>query len=234
LPAAAPSGAGAGGGTGNGRNATATGRPAPAPARAERKAGAGHPVPASGTARGRPDEATGKWALAPRPRRRGSVVAAVVAITALLVGGAMAAARQLAYAVVPSVDGQAIAVAGQAMTRAGFEVRERSRPDATVRAGLVISQQPAAGTRRGRGTLVTMVVSSGPPVVVLDPARYLGRPLAPVRAAMIRLGLRVSVIGTPGRSGSGWVSAINPSGSLHQGDEVTVMVATGRRRAAGA
>ncbi|HEX8859482.1 MAG TPA: PASTA domain-containing protein [Actinomycetes bacterium] len=157
----------------------------------------------------------------------------MVAITALLVGGAMAAARQRAYAVVPSVDGQGIAVAGQALTRAGFEVRERSRSDATVRAGLVISQQPAAGTRRSRGTLVTMVVSSGPPVVVLDPARYLGRPLAPVRAAMIRLGLRVSVMGAPG-SGSGWVAAINPSGSLHQGDEVTVTVATDRRRAAGA
>ena len=79
-----------------------------------------------------------------------------------------------------------------------------------------------------------MVVSSGPPVVVLDPAGYLGRPLATVRAAMIRLGLRVSVVGTPGRPGSGWVTAINPSGSLHQGDEVTVTVATGRRRPAGA
>jgi eukaryotic-like serine/threonine-protein kinase len=173
-------------------------------------------------------------APAPLPRRRGSVVAAVVAITALLVGGAMAAARQRAYAVVPSVDGQAITVAGQALARAGFEVRKRSRPDATVRAGLVISQQPAAGARRNRGTLVTMVVSSGPPVVVLDPTRYLGRPLAPVRAAMIRLGLRVSVVGTPGRSGPGWVAAINPSGSLHQGDQVTVTVATGRRGVAGA
>jgi hypothetical protein len=251
---AASPGAGAGGGAANGRNAAATGRPAPAPARAERKAGAGHQVRANGAARGRPDEATGEWAApprddlpgaagvpparaplpAPRPRRRGSVVAAVVAIAALLVGGAMAAARQRAYAVVPSVDGQAITVAGQALTRAGFEVRKRSRPDATVRAGLVISQQPAAGTRRNRGTLVTMVVSSGPPLVVLDPARYLGRPLASVLAAMIRLGLRVSVTGTPGRSGPGWVSAINPSGSLHQGDEVTVTVATGRRRAAGA
>jgi eukaryotic-like serine/threonine-protein kinase len=252
---AASPGAGAGGGAAKGRDAAATGRPAPAPARAERKAGAGHQAGANGTARGRPDEATGEWAAAsprddppgaagvpparaplpaPRPRRRGSVVAAVVAITALLVGGAMAAARQRAYAVVPSVDGQAITAAGPALTRAGFEVRKRSRPDATVRAGLVISQRPAAGTRHNRGTLVTMVVSSGPPLVVLDPARYLGRPLAPVRTAMIRLGLRVSVTGTPGRSGPGWVSAINPSGNLHQGDEVTVTVATGRRRAAGA
>jgi hypothetical protein len=51
---------------------------------------------------------------------------------------------------------------------------------------------------------------------------------------MIRLGLRVSVTGTPGRSGSGWVAAINPSGSLHQGDEVTVTVAADGRGATGA
>jgi serine/threonine-protein kinase len=171
---------------------------------------------------------------AARRRRRGSAVAAVLAITALLAGGAMAVARQRAYSVVPSVDGQAITVAGQALTRAGFEVGERSRPDGTVRAGLVVSQHPAAGTRLNRGKLVTMVVSSGPPVVVLDPTRYLGRSLTLVRAAMIRLGLRVSVTGAPGRAGSGRVTAINPSGTLHQGDEVTVTVAIGRRRAVGA
>jgi serine/threonine protein kinase len=171
---------------------------------------------------------------AARRRRRGSAVAAVLAITALLAGGAMALARQRAYSVVPSVDGQPITVAGQALTRAGFEVRERSRPDRTVRAGLVISQHPAAGTRLNRGKLVTMVVSSGPPVVVLDPTRYLGRSLTLVRAAMIRLGLRVSVTGAPGRAGSGRVTAINPSGTLHQGDEVSVTVAIGRRRAVGA
>jgi hypothetical protein len=221
-----------GNGTGRGRPDEATGEWAAAPAR-DLPGGSGLPPPRDLAGAGGVPAAHAP-APAPVPRRRGSVVAAVVAITALLVGGALAAARQRAYAVVPSVNGQAVAVAGQALARAGFEVRERSRPDATVRTGLVISQHPAAGTRRNRGTPVTMVVSSGPPVVVLDPTRYLGRPLAPVRAAMIRLGLRVSVTGTPGRSGSGWVAAINPSGSLHQGDEVTVTVAADGRGATGA
>jgi serine/threonine-protein kinase len=166
-------------------------------------------------------------------RQRGSVVTAVVVITALLAAGVMAAARQRSYAVVPSVDGQQLTAAGQALTRAGFEVREEMQPNATVRAGVVISQQPSAGVRRTKGTPVTMVVSSGPPVVVLNPAGYLGRPLGQVRAAMIQLGLQVSVTGTLGRTGSGRVIGINPSGTLHQGDEVTVTVAS-RRLAAGA
>jgi serine/threonine-protein kinase len=172
--------------------------------------------------------------MARPPNRRKSVLAVMLALTALLVGGVTAAAKQHSVAVVPSVDGQRITAAGEALARAGFEVRERSRPDRTVRAGVVISQQPAAGTRLPRGRMVTMVVSSGPPVVVLDPSRYLGKPLDTVRAAMIRLGFRLSVTGRTGQAARAAVIAINPSGALHQGDAVTVTVATGGRRAAGA
>ncbi len=99
-------------------------------------------------------------------------------------------------------------------------------------AGVVVSQEPAAGTRLARGRMVTMVVSSGPPTVVLDPSRYLGKSLDTARTAMIRLGLRVSVTSRTGRAGHGTVIAVNPSGTLHQGDAVTVTVAAGRHRAA--
>jgi serine/threonine-protein kinase len=157
------------------------------------------------------------------------VLAAAIMLTVLVVGGVVAAARQRSVTVVPSVDGQRITAAGQALARAGFEVRERSRPDRSVRAGVVLSQEPAGGTRLARGRLVTMVVSSGPRIVILDPARYLGRPLHTVRAAMIRLGLRVSVTGRMAWAVASRVTAINPSGSLHQGDSVTVTVATSRR-----
>jgi serine/threonine protein kinase len=190
--------------------------------------------------RGKRDRAADEWALppvvvSPAPRRhwRSSVVAVAVALTLLLAGVMTAAARQRSVAVVPSVDGQLISTAGQALTRAGFEVRERSRPDQSVRAGLVVSQVPAAGTRLQRGRPVTVEISSGPPVVVVDPMRYLGKPLGAVRAALIRLGLRVSVTsGTPGRP-PGRVSAVNPSGTLHQGDGVTITVATPKPRVGG-
>jgi hypothetical protein len=164
--------------------------------------------------------------------RRRSVLAVVVALTLLVAGGVTSAARQRSVTVVPSIDGQPITVAGQTLARAGFKVRERSRPSSSVRAGVVVSQQPAAGTRLARGRLVTMVVSSGPPIVVLDPSRYLGKPLASVRAAMIHLGLRVSVIGGGQWAGSGTVTAINPSGTLHKGDGVTVRVGRTRHHAA--
>jgi hypothetical protein len=75
-----------------------------------------------------------------------------------------------------------------------------------------------------------MMVSSGPPLVVVEPSRYLGRPLDTVRDAMIRLGLRVSVSGRAGRTGSARVTAIDPSGTLRQGDAVTLTVAPTWRR----
>src|SRR6266511_220861 len=83
--------------------------------------------------------------------------------------------------------------------------------------------------RLARGKPVTMVVSSGPRLVVLDLWRYLGKPLDTVRAAMIRLGLRGSVTGRASPTDAGVVIAINPSGSPHQGDSVTVTVATSAR-----
>jgi hypothetical protein len=199
-------------------------------------AGPAGPAPAAGrggAAEGEQD--TGEWPPGPmalargegRPGgRRGSLLGIVAALILLVAGGVMAAARQRAVAMVPSVDGQRIAAAGQALARAGFEVRKRSRPDPSVRAGVVVAQEPAGGTRLARGRPVTMVVSSGPPIVVVDPLRYLGRTLETVRAAMIRLGLRVSVTSTAARTEPGMVTAINPSGTLHQGDPVTVTVAT--------
>ncbi|HZD73221.1 MAG TPA: protein kinase [Actinomycetota bacterium] len=170
----------------------------------------------------------------PFRRRRGFVVTAVVVVTALMVGGITAAARQRSQAVVPSVAGQRITAAGPALARAGFEVRELSRPDATVRAGVVISQAPAAGTHLARGRTVTIVMSTGPRIVVLDPSRYLGRSLDTVRAALIRLRLRVSVVGRAARARLGTVIAINPSGALHQGDNVTVTVTASLPRSAAA
>jgi eukaryotic-like serine/threonine-protein kinase len=185
-------------------------------------------------------EGRDEWALppvvvSPPPRRgmRHSLLAVAVAITLLLAGVMTAAARQRSVTVVPSVDGQLIATAGQALTRAGFEVRERTRPDQSSRAGQVLSQSPAAGTRLQRGRPVTVDVSSGPPVVLVDPARYLGKPLNGVQSALIRLGLRVSVIsGAPGKQ-PGMVKAINPSGTLRQGDGVTITIASPAPRAGG-
>jgi beta-lactam-binding protein with PASTA domain len=126
---------------------------------------------------------------------------------------------------VPSVSGQPITTAGQLLARAGFQVRERTQPNRSVKAGIVLAQDPAAGTRLQRGAVVTLTVSTGPAAVAVDPADYLGQPLDIVRTALIRLRLRVSVETAPAGGEPGTVVGIAPSGALRQGDTVTITVA---------
>jgi len=163
-------------------------------------------------------------------RRRPLALAAVLAVLSLLAVVLTAATGQQTPAVaVPSVDGQPITEAGQALARAGFEVHVRVQPDRFIRAGIVLAQEPVAGTRLARGDLVTLTVSSGPASVAVDPDRYLGKPLDAVRAALIRLGLRVSVETGPPDGEPGTVVGIDPSGALRQGDGVTITVAPSSR-----
>jgi serine/threonine protein kinase len=181
------------------------------------------------------EQETGEWtpvsllltrAWSRSRRLRPVAVAAMLAVLSLLAVALTAATGQHAATIaVPSVDGQSIAEARQALARAGFEVRVRAQPDQFIRAGIIMAQEPAAGTRLARGDLVTLTVSSGPAGVTVDPARYLGKPLDAVRAALIRLGLRVSVKTGPPGGDPGTVVGIDPSGALRQGDGVTVTVA---------
>jgi hypothetical protein len=183
-----------------------------------------------------PEQDTGEWAPASlrftrawvwsRQRQRPLAVVALMAVLALLAAAVtVAATAQRAPSVkVPSVEGLPIRTAGQVLTRAGFEVRERARPDRFTEAGTVLAQDPAAGVQLPKGGLVTLTVSTGPASVVVEPARYLGKPLDTVRAALIRLGLQVRVRAGPANGEPGTVIDIDPSGALRQGDAVTLTV----------
>jgi serine/threonine-protein kinase len=180
-----------------------------------------------------PGQDTGEWTpasvLAARGwsrRRRPLAVAAMLAVLAVLATLLTAAAAQRVPTVmVPSVSGQPITTAAQRLARAGFEVRERTQPNRSVKAGIVLAQDPAAGTRLERGTPVTLTVATGPAALAVDPADYLGQPLEIVRTALIRLGLRVTVETSPASGAPGTVVGIAPSGALRQGDTVTITVA---------
>src|SRR6266567_1508279 len=124
-----------------------------------------------------------------------------------------------------SAAGQPITTAGQLLVRAGFQVRERTQPNRSVKAGIVLAQDPAAGRQLQRGTLVTLTVSTGPAAVAVDPADYLGQPLDIVRTALIRLGLQLAIVTAPAGGAPGTVVGIAPSGALRQGDTVTITVA---------
>ena len=180
-----------------------------------------------------PGQDTGEWAPASvllarawSRRCRPLAVAATVAVLAVLVSVLTAAtAQRVPTITVPSVSGQPITTAGQLLARAGFQVRERPQPNRSVTAGVVLAQDPAAGMRLKRGTLVTLTVSTGPAAVAVDPADYLGQPLDIVRTALGRRGLQVAIVTAPAGGKPGTVVGIASSGALRQGDTVTITVA---------
>lgn len=137
-----------------------------------------------------------------------------------------ATTQRVTTIMVPSASGQPITTAGPLLARAGFVVRERAQPNPSVKAGIVLAQAPAAGMRRKPGTPVTLIVSSGPAAVAVDPAHYLGQPLDVARTALIKLGLRITVKTAPASGDPGTVVGIAPSGTLRQGDTVAITVAS--------
>jgi eukaryotic-like serine/threonine-protein kinase len=68
---------------------------------------------------------------------------------------------------VPDVSGQDPAQATQALTAAGFQVREEAENSSSVPDGQVIRTDPEAGEKAPRGTVIVLVVSDGPPPVVM-------------------------------------------------------------------
>jgi beta-lactam-binding protein with PASTA domain len=96
---------------------------------------------------------------------------------------------------VPDVVGKAQADAGAVLTGAGLVVGTVTEAyHATIPAGSVISQSPAAGSSVLPGSQVDLVVSKGPepgPVAVPD---VVGRPLAEAEAALISAGLVVGKV----------------------------------------
>ena len=65
--------------------------------------------------------------------------------------------------VVPSVVGQTEQVARGALSNAGFQIKVNYKESETVRQGVVLEQDPAAGTTADKGTLVTIVVAIAKP-----------------------------------------------------------------------
>jgi beta-lactam-binding protein with PASTA domain/predicted Ser/Thr protein kinase len=66
---------------------------------------------------------------------------------------------------VPDVEGKARAEAERLLRDAGLEVAVTEREDADAEPGTVLEQDPAAGTRIGKGRTVDLVVAKAPPDV---------------------------------------------------------------------
>ena len=124
---------------------------------------------------------------------------------------------------VPSVAGQSQGDAEKAITDAGLSVGEVTPAESMdVAEGTVISQDPADGTLF-RGDAVSLVVSSGPPMVTVPDLS--GQQLAQAEQALRDLGLEVNVERLFGGI-FGTVHSTDPGGGeqVRKGSTVTVRV----------
>jgi serine/threonine-protein kinase len=101
-------------------------------------------------------------------RRRWPVVVSVLVVLALIAGGLVAALHKGVFTPshpVPSVAGMTVLDARQALAKDHFSVVELTPVSSiTVKAGLIVSQQPSSGSSLKQGSAVSVTVSKGLPI----------------------------------------------------------------------
>jgi serine/threonine-protein kinase len=93
---------------------------------------------------------------------------------------------------IPDLAGSTKAAATAALTKRGLEVTATEEFSKTVAAGRVITSTPKPGTTAPKGSTVALVVSKGPPPVVVPDLYRIAEDEA--RATLRGLGLKVSVV----------------------------------------
>ena len=128
---------------------------------------------------------------------------------------------------VPNVSGQTQGDASNALEKAGFTVGDVTTVDAGgVKAGNVVSTDPAAGTKAKRGSTVNLQVASGRLVV---PQNLVGMSLDDAKKALTSAGFTVITINqqtTTQQDQNGKVLSVNPAAgnTVDSGAEVTLTV----------
>jgi beta-lactam-binding protein with PASTA domain/predicted Ser/Thr protein kinase len=131
---------------------------------------------------------------------------------------------------IPSVEGDAEADAKEAILEAGFTLKVERHYDDRVAKGLVISQNPNAGQEVLQGSLVTVTVSLGPPLVEVP--SVVGQPAATAQQAVGAADLVVTIVREYSVEVSeGSVIGTTPRGGqrVPKGSAVTLVVSLGPR-----
>ncbi|HVF33244.1 MAG TPA: Stk1 family PASTA domain-containing Ser/Thr kinase [Acidimicrobiales bacterium] len=130
--------------------------------------------------------------------------------------------------VVPDVGGDEAAEAANELGQAGFKTRTVREPSSTVDEGRVIRTDPPAGQRLDEGSVVTMVVSTGPELTAVP--NVLGMTPEEARAAIEGSGFVFRNAGTANSNPSddGRAVAQNPSGGSRAEKGATVAVTFGK------
>ena len=136
---------------------------------------------------------------------------------------------------VPNVAGQTQAAAGTLLTDAGLVLGTATQQCSnTVAAGLVISQNPEAGTQATFGSSVALVVSTGPCIVTVTAPDVTGMTVAAAQAALAAAGLTVEItVETSETVAAGYVISQSPAGgaTVSQGSVVNLVVSSGPENA---
>lgn len=175
-----------------------------------------------------PDDEDERAAKKRRNRRLALVSAAVVAIVALVLVLALTRPSSDGHVTVPSVTGQSEAAAGAALRHAGLVPVPALTVSSTVAEGIVISETPSAGTVVGKGTRVTIALSTGPGSSPLPDVT--GLTAAQASAKLKEAGFKPSTEKQPSATvASGRVISTNPSAGTEAqaGSAVTVLVSSG-------
>ena len=102
------------------------------------------------------------------PRRRWPIVLAVLLVLALIAGGLVAALHRGVFTPshpVPTITGLTVAQARQSVAKDRFSVVTQAPVSSiTVKAGLIVSQDPSAGSDLKQGSAVNVEVSKGLPI----------------------------------------------------------------------
>ncbi|HMU79078.1 MAG TPA: PASTA domain-containing protein, partial [Microthrixaceae bacterium] len=147
------------------------------------------------------------------PKSRTGLFVGVIAVLLAILAGLLfwfASSLRSDTVAVPALIGLPRAAAQKLLDDAGLEAKFTEEPNATVAAGLVISQDPAAKTDVDKGSTVEVVVSTG--VERVEVPDVVGKPRAEAEAALTAAGLKVTVNEVESEeAATGTVIAQNPA-----------------------
>jgi serine/threonine-protein kinase len=128
---------------------------------------------------------------------------------------------------VPLVEGIRESAAKMKIRDANLIPRSQTEPSTDVDKGFVISQDPGAGDRVAKHTVVTITVSSGPPTVVVP--SVLGKNRDDAVSTLSNLGLQPRVFDVPSNKPEDTVIAQDPRGgkTVVKGTRVRINVSSG-------
>jgi serine/threonine-protein kinase len=131
---------------------------------------------------------------------------------------------------VPYVNGLQEAIARNTLTQTGLQVHARHMSNPDVEQGLVFNQNPDAGTRVEKHTVVTIDVSTGKKQVSIP--NVVGENQIDAVKALTQQGLQSRVVEVPSRKPQGTVTAQAPAPTtvVVEGTEVRINVSSGPKQ----